>query len=130
MRHHRRDQPGQRLDRLAPRPGQAGVARRYDLSVDFSIAGAGLAVQPDSSVTRIRLTANGSWTLRAQDPHRTVITSGRARAMDAINVIDNQYFAADLENEEAQRQLAEEIADQITLQLASYFRKRTIHAST
>ena len=44
--------------------------------------------------------------------------------MDGYNVIDNQFFAADLENEVVQRRVAEALADQITLQLASYFAKR------
>jgi LPS-assembly lipoprotein len=131
------------VDIIGDRPGQllrqalqtrfegdgSGVARRYDLSVDYSIPGEGIAVQPDSSVTYVRLIANAKWTLRAQDPARTVITTGRARAMDAVNVLDNQYFASDLETETVQRRLAEAVADQIALQLASFFRKRTIHAA-
>ena len=44
--------------------------------------------------------------------------------MDALNIFDTQYFAADLENEAVQRRLAEALADQITMQLAAYFRKR------
>ena len=34
--------------------------------------------------------------------------------MDGFNIIDEQYFAADLENEAVQRRLAEALADQIT----------------
>jgi len=131
------------VDIIPDRPGQllrqalqdrfegdgSGVARRYDLNVDYSIPGEGIAILPDSSVTRVRLIANANWTLRAQDPNQTVLATGRARAMDGVNIIQNQYFAADLETEVAQQRLAQAIADQITLQLASYFRKRTIHAS-
>ena len=65
-----------------------------------------------------------TWTLIAQDPGRTRLTSGSAKAVDGINIFDTQYFAADLENEAVQRRLAEALADQITLQLAMYFRKR------
>ena len=46
-------------------------------------------------------------------------------AANAINIFDTQYFALDLENEAVSRQLAEALADQITLQLATYFRERT-----
>lgn len=126
------DRPGQLLRQALQTRFEgdgSGVARRYDLSVDYSIPGEGIAIQPDSSVTRIRMTANASWTLRAQDANRTVVTSGRARAMDAVNILDNQYFAADLETEAVQRRLAEEVADQITQQLASFFRKRTLHTA-
>ena len=41
-----------------------------------------------------------------------------------MNNLDSQIFAADLENEAIQKRLAEALADQITLQLAAYFRKR------
>ena len=67
-------------------------------------------------------TAN--WTLVAQDPGRTRLTSGYAKSVDAINLFDAQYFAADLENEAVQRRLAEALADQITLQLATFFHKQ------
>jgi LPS-assembly lipoprotein len=125
------DRPGQLLrqalqDRFEG--AGAGVARRYDLSVDYSIPGEGIGIQPDSSITRVRFIANANWTLRAQDPQRTIITVGRARALDAVNILDEQFFAADLETEWVQRRLAEEIADQITTQLAAFFRKRTLPA--
>ena len=57
---------------------------------------------------------SATWTLVAQDPGRTRLTSGSAKAVDAINIFDAQYFAADLENEAVQRRLAEALADQIT----------------
>jgi LPS-assembly lipoprotein len=44
--------------------------------------------------------------------------------VDAINIIDEQYFAADLENEAVQRRIAEALASEITIQLAAFFRKR------
>ena len=40
------------------------------------------------------------------------------------NNLDTQIFASDLENEAVQKRLADALADQITLQLASFFRKR------
>jgi LPS-assembly lipoprotein len=123
------DRPGQLLrqalqDRLEM--GATGVARRYDLTVSFWIAGEGIAVQQDSTATRLRETGNANWTLVAQDVGRTRLTSGFARAIDAINITDEQYFGADLENESLQRRMAGAIADQITMQLAIYFRRRAV----
>jgi LPS-assembly lipoprotein len=100
------------------------TARHYSLAVSFTIAGTGIGIQSDSTITRERLIGRASWTLTADDPGHTRITSGAARATDAINYIDTQYFASDLENEDVQKRLAEELADQITLQLAAFFRKR------
>jgi LPS-assembly lipoprotein len=51
------------------------------------------------------------------------LTSGTARAVDGYNVIDQQYFASDLESEAVQRRMVEAIAEQITLQVAMYFRQ-------
>ena len=121
------DRPGQLLrqalqDRLEM--GASGSVRRYDLTVGYWIAGEGIAVQSDNIATRIRAIGNADWTLVAQDAGRTRLTGGFARAIDALNVIDEQYFGADLENETLQRRLAQALAEQITTQLAIYFRKR------
>jgi len=104
----------------------AGEPRLYDLSVDYSVPGEGIGVRNDNSVTRVRLTGRASWTLRAQNPQRTVVTSGSARAVDDYNVVDQQYFGADLDNETAQRRVAEAVADQIALQLAVFFKRRAM----
>ena len=121
------DRPGQLLrqalqDRLEM--GSSGVARRYELSVAFGISGEGIAIEQNTTVTRLRMIGTATWTLVAQDPGRTRLTSGSAKSVDAINIFDAQYFAADLENETAQRRLAEALADQITLQLATFFRRQ------
>ena len=126
------DRPGQLLRQaLQQRFEGAGdsVARRYELSVGFYIAGEGIAVNPNSIATRIRQTGNANWTLVAQDPGRTRLTSGYARAVDGYNLFDAQYFAADLESEAITKRLADALADQITLQLATWFRKRAAPGS-
>jgi LPS-assembly lipoprotein len=121
------NRPGQVLrqalqDRLAM--GSSGVAHRYNLTVGFGIGGEGIAILGDTTATRLRLTGVASWALVAEDPERTLVTTGFARTLDAINIFDAQYFAADLESEAVQHRIAESLADQITLQLATFFRKR------
>ena len=121
------DRPGQLLrqalqDRLEM--GSSGIARRYELSVSFGISGEGIAIQQDTNVTRLRMIGSATWSLVAQDPGRTKLTSGFAKSVDAINIFDTQYFAADQENEVVQRRLAEALAEQITLQLATFFHKQ------
>ena len=44
--------------------------------------------------------------------------------LDGINILDNQYFAADLETETVFRRIAESCADQITLQVATFLKRR------
>ena len=121
------DRPGQELrqalqDRLEM--GSDGVAQRYDLTVGFGVGGEGIAVQDNDITTRVRMTGTANWTLTAQDSGRTKLSTGYAKAVDALNIFDGQYFAADLENEAVTKRLAEALADQITIQLAAYFRKR------
>jgi LPS-assembly lipoprotein len=126
------DRPGQLLRQALQQRFQmsdSGTASQYDLSVSFGISGEGIAIQPNSTVTRIRNIGSASWTLIALDPGRTHLTSGSARAVNGLNIFDTQYFAADLENETVTRQLAQQLADQITLQLATYFRKRAAASS-
>lgn len=126
------DRPGQLLrqdlqDRLASDSG--GTPQRYDLSVNFTISGEGIGILNDNASTRVRLIGNAHWTLKARDTAQTQVTSGTARAMDAFNVLDQQYFAADLDNEQVQKRLASDLADQIAMQLAVFFRHRAAVAS-
>jgi LPS-assembly lipoprotein len=103
-----------------------GIAepQKYDLAVSFGIAGDGIAIQPDNSVTFTRLTGTASWTLLAQTPQRTTLASGTARDIDGLNVIDQQYFAADLQGQVVQQRIADNIADSIAQQLAAYFERQ------
>jgi LPS-assembly lipoprotein len=116
------DRPGQLLrqalqDRLEM--GASGVAHRYELTATFGVSGDYIAIQAGYQPSRVRLTGSSSWRLAAQDPARTPLTQGYAKAVDAYNIIGTQYFGADLENEALSRRIADALADQITLQLAT-----------
>jgi LPS-assembly lipoprotein len=100
------------------------ASRRYELTVVYWTAGTVLGVQSNSTYARVRVVGNASWALVARDPGHTKLISGTARATDALNALDSQVFAVDFEIEIIQKRLAEALADQITLQLAAYFRKR------
>jgi LPS-assembly lipoprotein len=120
------ERPGQLLrqalqERFA---NDSGTPASYDLNVSFGIAGEGLAVQANDLATRVRLTGTATWSLVGHDPKRTVLISGSARAMDAINIIGSQYFASDLETEVEQKRIAENLATQIATRLAAWFRQQ------
>jgi LPS-assembly lipoprotein len=126
------DRPGQLLrqalqERLER--GATGVAQQYTLNVGYGIGGEGIAIQPDNTSSYTRLVAQASWVLNRQDPQKTPLTTGSARAVDGFNILDEQYFAADQENDFAAARLADAVADQITLQLAGYFRHRELPAT-
>jgi LPS-assembly lipoprotein len=121
------DRPGQELRQaLQQRLEGTGAdpAPLYTLTVNYWTTGEGIAIQPDTSVTRIRLFGNANWRLNGRDPGQTLITGGFARAEDAVNVIDAQYFSSDLQTEASYRYLAEALANQITTRLAIFFRNK------
>jgi LPS-assembly lipoprotein len=122
------DRPGQVLrEALQERLGDdAGSTLAYDLNVTFSISGEGIAIQNDAIATRIRFVGSANWSLVSRDPKRTVLTSGNARAIDALNIFDSQYFASDLETEVEQRRIAENIATQIATRLGVFFRQQAV----
>ncbi|PPQ28703.1 hypothetical protein CCS01_23700 [Rhodopila globiformis] len=120
------ERPGQELRQaLQERFGSdSGIPPRYDLRVSFGIGGEGIGILSDTIATRVRLTGNATWTLFAHDAARTRLASGSARSIDGFNIIDAQYFAADLETESVQKRIAENIADQIAMQLGIWFRRQ------
>ena len=92
-----------------------------NLKATFAINGETVAIQQDNSATRLRLTGNSAWTLSGSDPKLGTLSTGTARSIDGTNIFDQQFFAADLANEAAQRRIAEAVADRIVQQLAIYF---------
>jgi len=98
--------------------------RRYILTVAYWIPGQVTGIQPDSIPTRLQLTANAVWTLTLNDAAKTRVTGGSAQAQDGVDLFDQQYFAADLNETAAYRRLAGQVADQIALRLAGFFRDR------
>jgi LPS-assembly lipoprotein len=50
------------------------------------------------------------------------LAGGTATTQDALNIIDQQYFALTTETETIDQQVADELADEITEQIAAYFK--------
>lgn len=119
------DRPGQVLHQALQedfyRDGTP-VQALYTLSVDYSINQIGEGLQADSSTTRIRFDAEAHWRLSPIGQPSQTLVSGNATAMNALNVIDQQYFAANMETQTVNQQLANEISAQITAQLMGWFR--------
>lgn len=104
--------------------GSGGVGQRYELVVNgLAISGEPVAIQRDNTTSRVRLVGVAPWSLVSLGPQRRTLTSGRARVADGYNVTNRQYFASDLESETVQRRMVEVMAEQITLQVAMYFRR-------
>ena len=104
--------------------GDEAPAKQYQLVVSFGVAGAAISEQSDSSITRLRQLGSANWTLKRLDPAETTVAHGLARSLDGVNIIDQQYFASDIEGETVARRMADNIADQITLQVSAYFNRQ------
>jgi LPS-assembly lipoprotein len=104
--------------------GGAGTGERYLLAVSsYGISADTIGIQPDNTTSRVRLVGRASWSLVELGSQRRTLTSGYAQQMDGYNVIDQQYFASDQENDSVQRRMADAIAEQITLEVAAYFHR-------
>lgn len=120
------DRPGQQLRQaLQERLGDdSGTNHKYYLNVAFGVTGEAVGIEQNNIATRVRLTGLATWTLRDRDAFGPVLTSGSARAADALNIFDAQYFAADQETEAEEARMAESLATEISMQLAVWFNKR------
>ena len=100
----------------------APVTELYALNVTYSVITSDVGVLQDSATTRSRVTGSANWSLAPiGDPEHPMVT-GSAIGLDAANIIDQQYFALDLENDTLNQHLADTVAAQIATQLAAWFR--------
>ena len=119
------DRPGQLLRQsLQDQLYVAGAPTQeiYLLSVSYNIYSASIGVQEDTSSTRQRFTATASWSLAPIGNPQNPLVKGQASTEDALNIIDQQYFQITLETNTINQQLADEIAAQISSQVAAYFK--------
>jgi LPS-assembly lipoprotein len=113
----------QALQRRLDGPG-LGIAKKYDLIANPGISQEGIGIQRDNTTSRYRINGQVTWYLRKLDVAHTLVTTGSARAQDGLNVIDQQYFAQDMETEAVSRRVVEALADQVVQQLAIYFQRQ------
>lgn len=123
---------------VAERPGQllrqelqqrfegtgTGTAKRYELVATIAVNADAIAIQRDSSSSRVRLIGSAPWVLRALSLEHTVLAQGSSRILDGYNILNQQFFAADLESETVIRRVAAALADQIATQVGAFFLQR------
>lgn len=106
---------------LAPK-GREGVRAQYDLRVGLSYAFEFQGFRRDGFPSRVRFTATANWFLFDGSAPPQEIARGTERASDAYDVPENQFFAADVARDTMERQLIEQLAQQILERLAIHFR--------
>lgn len=102
-----------------------GVPARYALQVALTYAVEPLGYRRDGTITRLRYTATGSWTLAtlAVPPRQIAASSIPARALDSFNVPDLQFFAADSARDAMEARLVEELSEDIYRRVAMELRR-------
>jgi LPS-assembly lipoprotein len=118
----------QALEAALQRDGAPGFYR-YRLAVQYGVSVQIIGVQQDSSNTRNRFLATAHWELTTEGNIAKPLAHGDAQAMDAANIIDNQYFATTLDGDVLQRHLTREVANQIATEIAIYFRAHPDHGA-
>lgn len=120
---------GQLLRRnLQRRLDLAGTGRqaRYQLDASVALTVDSVGYRRDGAISRLRFTANGSWVLAtlAVPPERLGGSSIPVRTIDAFNIPDLQFFAADSSREAMEQRLAEVVSEEIVRQVVLVFRQR------
>jgi len=95
-------------------------AHALELNVSYAEGAQAVGIQHDNTTTRLVVSGTATWTLRK--PGGATIASGTQRSLDGANLIDGQFYYNSLNSEAIDRRVAENLADQIVLQLAAYFR--------
>ncbi|MGI4747471.1 MAG: hypothetical protein ACRYGI_01020 [Janthinobacterium lividum] len=118
------ERSGQEL-RLALQQRLAGTSEAepqgYVLAVNLSSSSESVGIHGDNTSERNRVVGRAHWSLSAVLPATTSVASGDVRTVDGYNIINEQYFAASIANETTQQRVANNLADAITLQLATWF---------
>ena len=106
---------------LAP-AGRGTFTAKYDLRVGIGYSAEVQGYRRDGAASRVRYTATANWFLFDIGAPPREITRGTERAFDAYDIPENQFFAADVARETMERQLIEQLAQQILERLAMHFR--------
>jgi len=104
----------------------AGRQARYQLDASVALTVDSVGYRRDGAISRLRFTANGSWVLAtlAVPPERLGGSSIPVRTIDAFNIPDLQFFAADSSREAMEQRLAEVVSEEIVRQVVLVFRQR------
>jgi len=100
-------------------------AHGYELSVAYGVTGQAVGMVHNNTTDRSQTIGTANWTLRkaGAGSFGATITSGLAHAADGADLIDGQFYYSDLNSEAIQERMATNLANQIVLQLAAYFRE-------
>lgn len=103
---------------------EPGVQARYLLDVNIANTAEVLGYRTDGLITRIRVIATANWVLTTIGNPPEAVDRGSARTLDAVNLPDLQFFAADASLEDMNRRLVTELSDRVVQGVAVALRRR------
>jgi LPS-assembly lipoprotein len=90
-----------------------GTPARYELRANLVFQPEILGYRRDGAVSRVRFLATANWALVTRDDPPEVVARSAARTLDAYNIPDLQFFAADVSREAMERRLVAELAERV-----------------
>lgn len=96
--------------------------KTYELDVTPSLSEEAIDIHYDNSSGRARMTGNAHWVLKTISINPVVLAQGDAQTMDGYNITFEQYFAQMLNDETAQTRVAQNLANEVTQQVAIWFK--------
>jgi len=105
-----------------------GSQARYDLAVSYNTASEILGYRRDGTITRVRYVTTVNWILATAAIPPEVVDRGSARTLDAFNIPDLQFFAADASREDMERRLLAELSHRVVLGVSVALRRRLASA--
>ena len=121
------ERSGQLLRRNLQRQFDAmgpGTAARYELQASFTVRAEPVGLRRDGTPSRVRYLVSAPWTLTDGGTPPTVLARGLARTLDAYNLPDLQFFAAEASRDDMERRVVDELADRIVIGVAAALRQR------
>ncbi|MDN6714351.1 MAG: hypothetical protein L0L41_07020, partial [Acetobacter sp.] len=116
---------GQQI-RLALQSQMAGDGpedpRKYKLVVQPTISGEAIDIHGDNTTGRTRMLATAHWQLLTIEQTPQLITQGYAQTLDGYTNTYEQYFAQTLNMESTMGRSAQALGEQITQQVATWFK--------
>ncbi len=96
--------------------------RTYELDVMPSLSEEAIDIHYDNSSGRARMTGTAHWILKTISVNPIILAQGDAQTMDGYNITFEQYFAQTLNDETAQTRVAQNLANEVTQQVAVWFK--------
>jgi LPS-assembly lipoprotein len=121
------DRTGQVMRRALQRrleDTRPGTPAKYELQAAFNVATEILGYRRDGLITRVRYVATGNWALATLSDTPQVLARGAPRTLDAYNIPDLQFFAADSSRADMENRMITELSDQIYFGVVAALRAR------